>query len=273
MKSVPASVRRPMSLAHLQIEGSTMRKSKNSVLLSPFVALTILLRSLVLSAAFIAVGLVLPNFIFAQTDKSVNKYGIPNLKPNEVWVSSIPLNLKVYVAEQEANIVSDKYFVGRTPLVINLKTSRCFVACVAEDIADSFAELERGYIFSVQKLMDVTAKSAIGKMFVDATGKGKFEAILIYEIDYSKAQTLIALFQPRGISFDKLVSLYPAGNNFSFDEATLRQTIAQYNISQSEVDEAIKLLHRGGKIAIETKEGIAVIEMFGINRWKPIVFK
>ena len=110
-----------------------------------------------------------------------------------------------------------------------------------------FAELERGYIFSIQKLMDVTAKSAIGKIFVDATGKGKFETSLIYEIDNSKAHTLIALFQPRGISFDKLVSLYPVGNNFSFDEATLRQMIAQYNTSQPEIDEAIKLLHRGGE--------------------------
>jgi hypothetical protein len=131
-------------LAHSQIGGSTMRKSKNSVLISLFVALTILLRSLVSSAAFIAVGVVLPISIFAQTDKSVIKYGIPNLKPNEVWVSSIPLNLKVYVAEQDTNIVSDKNFVGRTPLVLNLKISRCFVACVADDIDYTFAKLERG---------------------------------------------------------------------------------------------------------------------------------
>ena len=101
MKSVPASVGRPVSLAHLQIEGSKMRKSKNSVFLSLFCSAHNIITKLSIVSSFYGCWACIAKYLFSRRQiNPVNKYGIPNLKPNEVWVSSIPLNLKVYVAGQ-----------------------------------------------------------------------------------------------------------------------------------------------------------------------------
>jgi len=86
-----------------------------------------------------------------------------------------------------------------------------------------------------------------------------------YEIDYAKTSMVIALFQPRDVSYQKLASLFPAARRFQFDDDFLRKQLLDHGAVIDEIDQALILFHRGGKIALKADTKTIVLWVAGPN--------
>ena len=179
------------------------------------------------------------------------RYGIPPLKPGELWVTSVPVGLEVRLGD-DPRVAP----VGRTPLVVDARKAGKYVTVTLK-------KSEAGGQFPIQTdLADFTyAKSGSAGTQDEATGKITYADLsLTYRTRVPDKQTVIALFQARRASAADLDRLYPPGSNFRFPDEIVRASLSDRGVSADVVRSAISRLRRGGKIAVPSKSGWLVVE-------------
>jgi hypothetical protein len=196
--------------------------------------------------------------------QSARKYSAPAVAADEFWVSSVPLGAKVYATDDEAKLRSNETFVGRTPLL--LKSRPRFIV-LGFDTSDLKKRLSLARDPETGDFLDSTAHSfAMGLR--QEGGRWGFTIFHEYRPDYARRKTLVALFQTRGADFDSVAALYPPGDNFRFDDSQLRVVLNEKPYSgftPAQIDKAIQLLRRGGKVALESGANVVIVEILGAN--------
>jgi hypothetical protein len=179
------------------------------------------------------------------------RYGIPRLAPGQVWVTSVPVGLEVRVGEDPRSKA-----VGRTPLVLKPGQAGSFVTVTIQ-------KTEVGGKLPTQlDLADFTAEKTGSTAFRDEI-TGKVEDVdrsITYKVRLPDKPTVIALFQTKRLANADLARLYPPGSNFPFSDEIIRASLKGRGVSPELIRAAIPLLHRGGKIAVPSKDGWLVLE-------------
>ena len=209
------------------------------------------MRSVRLARVLSAALLLLPLNVSASpaTKRPTSRYGIPRLAPGQLWVSSVPVGLEVRLGE---NLGSKP--IGRTPLVVEGRN-------VGRYLSVSIGKKKYGGTLPDQtSLIDFSGKTthSIGKRYgTDVEDLGR---AITYELQPGK-QTLIALFQSRDSSLSELARLYPPGSNFRFADAGVKKRLEEKGVPPDYVRTGIRLLHRGGKIALPGRRGWLIAEV------------
>jgi len=178
------------------------------------------------------------------------RYGIPRLAPGQVWVSSVPVGLEVRLGE-----VPNGKAIGRTPLILNPRQAGSYVTVTIQK------EEAGGKLPDQLDFADFTAAKTYSAAFAEEkTGKvHDVNRSITYKIEPEK-QSVIALFQTKHHRLIDLARLYPSGSNFRFSDEIIRASLAGRGVSSELIRAVIPLLHRGGKIALPSKDGWLVLE-------------
>jgi hypothetical protein len=178
-------------------------------------------------------------------------YGIPRLAPGQVWISSVPVGLEVRSGENPRA----KNVLGRTPIVLNGRD-------VGRSVTVSILKKEYGGELPDQiSLIDFSSKTthSIGEQ--SGTKVEDLGRAITYELHLPGKQTVIALFQSRDASLSEVARLYPPGSNFRFSDAVVGKRLAQKGVPPEYVRTGIRLLHRGGKVALPGGRGWLIAEV------------
>lgn len=204
---------------------------------------------LCLLSVFLVAPTKAPTPVASARKSAPARYGIPRLAPDQVWVSSVPVGLEVRVGEDLGSKP-----VGRTPLVLKRQD-------VGRYLSVSIGKKQFGGSLPNQtSFLDFTGKSShsIGKKYgerVEDLGRA-----ISYELPPRK-QTLIALFQSRDWSLSELARLYPRGSNFPFSDAGVKKRLDEKGVPTEYVRTGVRLLHRGGKVALPGRGGWLILEV------------
>jgi len=187
----------------------------------------------------------------AKTQLLILKYSVPELKENQIWITSIPVGLKVYISNNEEDIYSNEdKLKGRTPYIMDLNPDNIYLAICLDD-ADKLS----GDIYSI------SAEKVVNQIVVK-DGKGKFLSYKIYNLKDYKDKILISLFHFKQLSLNQMSFLYPQGKYFEFDKEFARKEILENSkLSSEEIDLVIDLLSRGGKVFLNCQSGLCSIEI------------
>lgn len=178
------------------------------------------------------------------------RYGIPRLRPGQLWVTSVPAGLEVRTGDNPA---AGKV-VGRTPVVIESADTRQFVTVV-------LMREEYGADLPPQgDLGDFTAKTSHSAVHQEGGKETDYMRAITYEVGPGR-QTVIALFQPRSLPLSQVARLYPPGTNFDFPDAVAAKLLSEKGVAAPVVAEAIGLLHRGGKVVVRAGRNVLVAEV------------
>jgi hypothetical protein len=178
-------------------------------------------------------------------------YGIPKLARGQVWVSSVPAGLEVRVGEKPKSKA-----LGRTPLVLSRRDAGPFVTVTIQ---------KKDYGGKLPDQMDLADFTAAGTYSTAQKDDrdGKIEDVdrsITYRVRLPEKQTVIALFQTKHLPLSDLARLYPPGSNFRFSDEVVRKSLEGRGVSPEFIRAGIPLLHRGGKIALPSKQGWLVVE-------------
>jgi hypothetical protein len=183
------------------------------------------------------------------TKRPTSRYGIPRLAPGQVWVSSVPVGLEVRLGED-----LESKPIGRTPLVVEGRN-------VGRSLSVTIGKKKYGGALPDQtSLIDFSGKTthSLGKQYgtrVEDLGRA-----ITYELQPGK-RTLIALFQSRDWSLSELARLYPPGSNFRFSDELVEKRLTEKGVPPNYVRAGIRLLHRGGKVALPGLRGWLIAEV------------
>jgi hypothetical protein len=177
--------------------------------------------------------------------------GIPKLAPGQLWVSSVPVGLEVRLGD-DPRVKA----VGRTPLVLKSSDATRYVTVTIQ-------KSEAGGKVPAQiDLADFTAaKNFSAGTRDEATGKVEYADCSLAYRTRPDNPAVIALFQTKHQAIPELERLYPPGSNFRFSDDVTRKSLVGRGVSAEFVRAAISLLHRGGKVAVPSKEGWLVLEV------------
>jgi hypothetical protein len=178
------------------------------------------------------------------------RYGIPRLAPGQLWVSSVPVGLEVRLGGDP----DAKPVLGRTPLVVKRRN-------VGRYLTVSIRKKEYGGDLPNQiDLVDFSGKNTHSIAMQYGKSVEDLGRAITYELQPGK-QTLIALFQSRDSSLSDLARLYPPGSNFRFADAGVKKRLEEKGVPPDYVRTGIRLLHRGGKIALPGRGGWLIAEV------------
>lgn len=210
--------------------------------------------------------------------------GIPELSPNELWINSIPAGLNVFLFKESPSVYGvpletrlswvENNYLGRTPITTSL-TEREFV--IGLTISDSLEkELFGG---TRRKLCHFGPFTGLGWIKVDAIpnleNEGKMWKYYV-ERKKDKSVILFILFQRWDVPLDSLESNYPKKVYFKFKDDQLKSDLVKQIPNEEflklDIEKAIDLLHRGGKVfltpyLLDTKPYGWIIEIIGNNKW------
>ena len=176
-------------------------------------------------------------------------YGIPRLAPGLFWVSSVPIGLEVHSGDSPTPLK----VLGRTPLLLKARDLDRYVTVTIQK-PEFGRELPNMLAF-----LDFTCRMTHSTIFqgVDAEGKAIQEdraRAITYPVRRD-SPVIIALFQTKDHSLADLDRLYPPGANFRFSEQNLQERFAKRGVPSEFISAGIRLLHRGGKIALPGARG------------------
>lgn len=146
--------------------------------------------------------------------------------------------------------------MGRTPLVLSRRDVGPYVTVTIQKKDSS------GKLPNQMDLADFTAARTHSSVLKDDRD-GKVEDVdrsITYKVRLPEKQTIIALFQTKHLLLADLAGLYPPGSNFRFSDEVVRKSLEGRGVSSEFIRAGIPLLHRGGKIALPSKQGWLVLE-------------
>jgi hypothetical protein len=178
-------------------------------------------------------------------------YGIPKLGPDQLWISSVPVGLEVRSGET----ADGKPILGRTPLVLNARSLGRSVTVIVR-------KKEYGGRLPDQiSLIDFSAKNSHSLGIQRGKEVEDLARALTYELDRTRKQTLIALFQSRDSSLSEVARFYPPGSNFRFSHGPVEKRLAEKGVPPDYIRRGLRLLERGGKVALPGKNGWLIAEV------------
>ena len=180
------------------------------------------------------------------------RFGFPRLAPGQLWVSSVPAGLEVRLGK-DPRVKA----VGRTPLVLKAAESTPYVTVTMQKSE------ARGKLPNQLDFADFTsARNYSNSTRDERTGAViDLDRSLTYKVRLPEKQTVIALFQTKHHALPELERLYPPGSNFRFSDDIIRASLVGRGVSPEFVRAGVSLLHRGGKVAVPSKEGWLVLEV------------
>jgi hypothetical protein len=200
----------------------------------------------------------------AAADKRTEKprYGIPALRPGELWVSSVPTGLDVYLAGKPEGKP-----VGRTPILLDAKS-------LGPEVTVKLLKSSEPDLGPSEDLVDFTSQVTHELWHEDHDGvKTRLSVALTYRVDPHRKQTLIALFQPKSSTLSDWARRYAPGNNFSFRADKVRKDLASRGVPDAFLDLGISLLRRGGKVALPARDGWLIAEVLPLERVRMLVLR
>jgi len=195
-------------------------------------------------------GAALAAIAAAPSKNSPARYGFPKIPPGKVWISSVPVGLDVYLSAQPQG-----KSVGKTPLLLDAPKK-------PGPVTVSLPKKKYGGDLPDQtELIDFTSQTTHSVGHRDGDVAVDLSRGLTYQFDPASKRTLIALFQARSVELSDWARRYPPGRNFSFRDDAVRKDLAGRGVPTVQIDLAIPLLHRGGKIALPGADGWLVAEV------------
>jgi hypothetical protein len=209
-----------------------------------------------------------------QATKQPEAPGITEtLKPNQLWISSIPAGLEFKITRDSSmkkDTGSTRVIKGKTPMVVDLEPGmyHAQVSSTQKQIGEAAAT--HWNIVCDDKMagveMKILADNTIGFLPV-------FEYTFEKKADTS--MSLIALAQPvvyqkekLDFMLDNIDSLIAKGVAFRFDETAVKKVLIEQGTPESVVLRALPLLKRAGKIALPKEGDFYSIEITGVNKWE-----
>lgn len=192
---------------------------------------------------------------------------IPEHRTDGIWISSTPLGGEVYLAPRSAalrtdgtvslaKILKDEYYRGASPVFVQVPPGDYVIGVMIpaeEELRlmrdDSFAQVvrrRRGEVVAIGRGYEVTKEPG-------------------------ELATVIALFQLRGRPLDEAFLYLPESAIYDFDGAAMRRSLLGRGFSVAVTDTMISLLHRTGKIAVETVSKRTIVEITA-RGWRVIVY-
>ncbi|HKQ79938.1 MAG TPA: hypothetical protein VJ810_39965 [Blastocatellia bacterium] len=177
--------------------------------------------------------------------------GMPKLESGEVWISSIPVGLKLYVANHAIPKTPDESnYKGITPQKFKLDGGKYKFAIVVKK--DSRAAFD----------------PTLSQIKMTPLAGGELSIEYSFEKKTDDPLTMIVLATPKDISLDSLNKYYPQGNNFDFRDEEVRSIFRTIGVSDVDANKAIPLLHRNGKVIIAKERGVTILERSTQNYWR-----
>lgn len=169
------------------------------------------------------------------------KGGFPELKPNQMWVSSIPEKISCRITPAGAgNIVN-----GTTPFLAELDAGDYEVTCFKKGGERPDAE----FVPRFNGFRAHTTGGQSDNWFVTFGHIRKGE----------QAGSFIGLVFGGDWSLDEMSKLYPVrlpGNRrFAFDEVNLRKALTSRGVDERGIEIATDLIGRGGKVLLGKESG------------------
>jgi len=225
--------------------------------------------SLVILFVIIAFGGILKGALAGENEKNVRMPD--NLRPNQIWVSSVPVGLNFSVISGSRTIRK-----GRTPLMIELDPGLYTIRVEGNRISlkDKHSTLSPSGEEKKKMINEILCITDTNKWEVrDVFSTSGDDRVLYLEYrvkkEGDKPLSLIALCQPTDKKIEALDSFFPKGNNFNFEEVALTKNLVEKGISETDIEKILSLLRRGGKIALRNKMGNPLyIEIRYKNDWK-----
>lgn len=230
---------------------------------------------------------------FAQN----NNKKMPQLNDNQLWISSVPLGLDVYMAPLDRLIINpekiledkwaklydrenqkvyfddQKYYKGKTPILINNVDEGEYII--------AFGPIEfwsRKYNDpTLEKIAEVSSVPLIPENFPKLE-----DGTLIQEglsAFYIKKEThtakSIILMNIKDYSLENMNKLYPDSINYNIDREKLKTELLDNNLvknqfNDQDLNNAIDFFERGGKVCYTSKNNVSrlIIEIKGNNEWE-----
>ncbi|TAL68468.1 MAG: hypothetical protein EPN82_10785 [Bacteroidetes bacterium] len=208
----------------------------------------------------------------------------PGLKDNELLVTTIPLGLKIFLAPdkdslkttiissnlqiQSSNyLIDSNNFKGYSPIILkDIKPGKYLLAVEPVQIID--AQLKLSGIDESMKPSALVSTDIYPSM-KPSDKKGMYGAIVYsYEKSIVKGDRIIILSFPHELPIIKMEQYYPSADKFVFDDVELKKEIKKSGFSTKEINKAIELLHRGGKIRLNGKDVSLFIEIQNNGSWR-----
>lgn len=202
-------------------------------------------------SALVVLGLAVAIAAAAPPKKATQpRYGFPPLRAGQFWVTSVPVGLEVYAGAA----VKGKP-LGRTPLLLTSKQ-------VGTHLTVNIAKSEYGGNLPHQlALVEPSAENTHSLSIKYPDHEEDRSRGITYKVDPSKKRTLIALFQAKSGTLSDWSRRYPPGMNFQFRDEAVSQDLASLGVPSIFLADAMRLLHRGGKIALPARDGWLVAEV------------
>ena len=201
--------------------------------------------------ALLLLPLATPTSVGLARKRAPVRYGIPKLAPGQIWVSSVPPGLEVRAGEDPMT----KKVIGRTPIVLKAKDVGAYVIV-------SITKKEWGAELPDQiELLDISAKSTHSSLLDFGTYQQDVSRSLSFRVPLPPKNSVIALFQTRPLSLKQVERLYPRGSNFQFAHEPIEKKLAAKGVPPDFIQAGIRLLERGGKVALPGARGWLVAEV------------
>lgn len=178
------------------------------------------------------------------------RYGFPELRAGQFWVSSVPVGLEVYAGTKPKGKP-----LGRTPLRLSSRQ-------VGSHLTVSVLKSEYSGTLPHQfDLVEPSAENTQSTTIKYPDREEDWSRAITYKVDPSRKPTLIALFQAKSGSLSDWSRHYPPGVNLRFRDEAAKVDLTARGVPPAFLPEAIRLLHRGGKIALPGRDGWFVAEI------------
>jgi hypothetical protein len=208
----------------------------------------------------------------------------PGLKDNELLITTIPLGLKIYLAPDKDSlksilissnlqIQSSHYLIdsinlkGHSPIILrDIKPGKYLLAVEPVKVIDDKLKLS-----DIDESMKPSAlvSTDMYPNFSANDKKGMFGAVVYsFEKSTNKGERIIILSIPHELPIAKMEQFYPSASKFVFDDIELKREIKSNGFNNKEINKAIELLHRGGKIRLNGKDVSLFIEIQNNGSWR-----
>lgn len=180
---------------------------------------------------------------------------------DEVWVTSIPIGAEVYIQpytpDQVPSHANDPAASrGTTPARFTLPPGSYWLELALD--ADVFESYFSPPYDDAQFEQDGAASEAL--LFRPFAPGEKRRVLRYYRLEKQaqQGQTLIALFHPRGAQLERVVALYPQGEQYRFAPEALVELLQRVQVPRNTQETFLTLLKRGGKAFWSVRDEYAV---------------
>jgi hypothetical protein len=172
------------------------------------------------------------------------------LAGDEIWITSVPEGAEVYVQPYDpehvpSHATAPDAYQGKTPLRFSLPAGSYWIELALD------AEVFVNYFSPPYDDAQFEQEGAVSEaLFFRPLTPGEKRRVLRYYTlakQEQQAQTLIALFHPRGEPLERVMALYPQQEYYQFVPNELLDLLRRAQVPPTAQETFLTLLRRGGK--------------------------